>query len=304
VSILEKLFNLGNGIRSGMGDVPALFGDLVTGDLHGVLTDGRKLVGDANDVIEGAGALGIEMGRIPARYLGSFGKLADSPILSAAQLAIEGEKKLTGSGDPHGGAGYSASAVKLQDAVETLIDAEVNPDAWDGAAATTYDELSKAHRRTVSDMSVADAEVGRVLDTEAEQVVRTRNTLDTTSQGLYDYGLATSWMLVVPGLNGAKLAADCAAAAAAMGTTNMTMMVLAHNALENSRKIATAAETYAAAKNDTSGEARFATPQDDQRDNLPTRLHPDTKYTPVTPMTPPPTGPPATPYDAPAPPHP
>ncbi|MCV7422610.1 hypothetical protein H7K45_18860 [Mycobacterium yunnanensis] len=304
MSILEKLFNLGNGIRSGVEDVPALLGDLATGDVHGVLTDGRKLLGDANDVIEGAGALGVEIGRVPAKYLGSVGKLADSPILSAAQLAIEGEKKLTGSGDPHGGSGYSASAVKLEEAVETLINAEVNPDVWDGAAATKYDELSKAHRRMVSKMSVADAEVGRVLDTEAEQVVRARNTLDTASQGLYDYGLATSWMLLVPGLNTAKLAADSAAVAAAMGTTNMTMMVLAHNALENSRKIGTAAETYAAAKKDTSGEPRFAVPEQDRQANLPSRLHPTTKFTPVKPMTPPPTGPPATPYDAPAPPHP
>lgn len=304
MSVLDKLFNLGNGIRSGIEDVPALLGDIVTGDIHGVLTDGRKLIGDANDVIEGAGALGIEIGGVPAKYLGSFGKLADSPILSAAQLVIEGEKKLTGSGDPHGGAGYSASAVKFQETVETLIDAEVNPDAWNGTAATNYDEASKAHRRIVSRMSVADAKVGSVLDTEAGQVVRTRETLDTASQGLYDYGLATSWMLLVPGLNMAKLAADSAAAAAALGTTNTTMLVLANNSLENSRKIGTAAETYAEAKKDTSGGGRFSEPQEDQKDNLPTRLHPDTKYTPVKPTIPPPSGPPATPYDAPAPPHP
>ncbi|MBJ7341427.1 EspA/EspE family type VII secretion system effector [Mycolicibacterium sp.] len=304
MSVLDKLFNLGNGIRSGIEDVPALLGDVVTGDIHGVLTDGRKLIGDANDVIEGAGALGIEIGRVPAKYLGSFGKLADSPILSAAQLVIEGEKKLTGSGDPRDGAGYSASAVKFLETVETLINAEVNLDAWDGTAANRYDELSKAHRRIVSDMSVADAEVGRVLDTEAGQVVRTRETLDTTSQGLYDYGLATSWMLLVPGLNMAKLAADSAAAAAALGTTNTTMLILANNSLENSRQIGTAAETYEAAKKDSSGEGRFATPEQDQLGNLPTRLHPDTKYTPVKPTTPPPSGPPATPYDAPATPHP
>jgi hypothetical protein len=188
--------------------------------------------------------------------------------------------------------------------VETLINAEVNPDAWDGTAATTYDEASKAHRRIVSNMAVADAAVGRVLDTEAEQVIRTRTTLDTTSQGLYDFGLATSWMLLVPGLNVAKLTADAAAAAAALATTNTTMLILANNSLENSRRIDTSAETYAAAKQDTSGGGRFAEPKQDQLGNLPTRLHPDTKYTAVTPMTPPPAGPPATPYDAPAPPNP
>lgn len=194
--------------------------------------------------------------------------------------------------------------MKFSETVDTLIHAEVNPDAWDGTAATNYDEASKAHRRIVSNMSVADAAVGSALDTEAGQVVRTRTTLDTTSQGLYDYGLATSWMQFVPGLNLGKMAADFSAAAAALGTTNTTMAILAGNSLENARKVGTAAETYAEAKKDTSGGGRFSEPQEDQKDNLPTRLHPDTKYTPVKPMTPPPTGPPATPYDAPAPPHP
>lgn len=92
MSVLDKLLNLGNGIRSGIEDVPALLGDVLTGDVHGVLTDGRKLIGDANDVVEGAGALGIEIGGVPAKYLGSLGKLADSLILSAAQLVIEGRR--------------------------------------------------------------------------------------------------------------------------------------------------------------------------------------------------------------------
>jgi hypothetical protein len=306
VGVLEKLFNLGNGIRSGFEDVPDLLGDVLTGDVHGVLTDGRKLVGDAGDVIEGAGALGLELGKIPARYAGSLGKWADSPILSAAQLAIEGEKKTTGSGDPHGGDGYSQSAVKLEETVETLISAEVNPDVWNGAAALAYDDASKAHRRIVSDASVADSDVGRILDTEAGQVTRTRETLDTTSQGLYDYGLATAWMNLVPGLNVAKLAADSAAAAAALATTNTTMFVLAKNSIENARKISAWTDTYAKAAKDTSGQSgRFAEPKQDQRENLPTRLHPETPYTPPMPTTPPQWGPPAAPYESstPAPPH-
>ena len=71
MGVLEKLFNLGNGIRSGVQDVPDLIGDVLTGDVHGVLTDGRKLTGDAGDVIEGAGALGLELGKIPGPMAGS-----------------------------------------------------------------------------------------------------------------------------------------------------------------------------------------------------------------------------------------
>lgn len=302
MSILDNLVNLGNGIRSGFEDVPSLLGDVLTGDVHGVLTDGRKLAGDAGDVIEGAGALGLELGKVPAKYAGSYGKFADSPILSAAQVAIEAQKALTGSGDPQGGGGYSQSAVKLAETVETLISAEVDPDMWDGAAATAYDDESKAHRRVVSDVSAADSDTGRVLDTEAGQVSRTRETLDSTSQGLYDYGLATAWMNLVPGLNLAKFAADTAAAAAALATTNSTMLVLAKNSVENALKISHSTDTYTNAAKDTSGMAgRFVEPKQDQLDNLPTRLHPNTEYTRPQPTVPPPTGPPAVPYESPPP---
>jgi hypothetical protein len=302
LSVLEKLFNLGNGVRSGIQDAPDLIGDVLTGDVHGVLTDGRKLIGDAGDVIEGAGALGLEMGKIPAKYAGSLGKWADSPILSAAQLAIEAEKAMTGSGDPHGGDGYGQSAVKLQETVETLIKAEVNRDAWDGAASIAYDTAGKAHRRVVSNVAVADSDIGRVLDTEAGQVSRTRQTLDSTSQGLYDYGLATAWMNLVPGLNMAKFVADSAAAAAALATTNATMLILANNSLENARNIGSSNNTYDEAVKDTSGpNGRFTEPKQDQLGNLPTRLHPETEYTPPQPTAPPEWGPPAEPYGSPSP---
>lgn len=301
MSVLEKLFNLGNGIRSGFQDVPSLIGHVLSGDVHGVVTDGRKLIGDAGDVVEGAGALGLELGKVPAKYAGSLGKYADSPILSAAQLAIEAQKALTGSGDPHGGGGYSESATKLAETVETLISAEVNADMWDGAAAEAYDGASKAHRRTVSNVSVADSDIGRVLDTEAGQVSRTREALDTASQGLYDYGLATAWMNLVPGLNAAKFAADAAAAASALAATDSTMLILAKNAVENALQITKSTDTYtSAAAKDTSGMAgRFVEPRDDQVENLPTRLRPGATYTRPKPSVPAPTGPPAVPYESP-----
>jgi hypothetical protein len=74
VSVLDELFNLGNGIRSGFQDVPSVLEHVLTGDVHGVVTDGRKLIGDAGDVIEGAGALGLELGNVPAKYAGSLGR--------------------------------------------------------------------------------------------------------------------------------------------------------------------------------------------------------------------------------------
>lgn len=281
MGVLEDLFNLGNGIRSGVEDIPSFLKSVATADGHGIVTDGRKLIGDAGDVIEGAGTLGIDLGKVPAEYAGSFGKLADSPILSAAQLAIEAEKALTGSGDPQGGDGYSQSSAKLFEAVQTLDTAKVNPDIWDGAASSAYDASSLAHRKKVSSVSDADSILGQILDIEAGQVSRTRQTLDDTSQYLYDYGLATAWMNLVPGLNVAKLIADSTAATAALGTTEAAIVILAKNAMENAARIDAPTATYDEAAKDVSGEdacGAFVYPTQD-REELPTRLDPEAKYT-------------------------
>jgi uncharacterized protein YukE len=313
VGVLEDLFNLGNGIRSGFEDVPALFKDIVTFDPHGAVTDGRKLIGDAGDVLTGVGQLGIDLGRVPEKYLGTFGKWADSPILSAAQLVIEGEKAMCGSGEPTDGTGYLESAEKLEDTVQHLVDTtEVIPDLWSGKAATAYDETGKEHRRRISRMSAGDGSVGNTLNTEAGQVSRTRKTLDDTSQYLYDYGLATAWMNYVPGANVAKIAADTAAASAALATTETTMLILANNVLENARAINAAREDIEAGTQDTSGDrtlGAFVDPRDDQKGNLPPRMQPGTKYhypiglpppkeKPIEPQNPPPNVP-VTPYDIP-----
>jgi hypothetical protein len=48
------------------------------------VTDGRKVVGDVGDVLEGVGDLGASLGKVSAGYTKTAGKLADSPILAAA----------------------------------------------------------------------------------------------------------------------------------------------------------------------------------------------------------------------------
>lgn len=224
MSILKDLFDISNGIRSGIGDVPGLVKVVLELDMHGVATNGRKVIGDAKDVINGLAGLGIELAPAPIKYVGALGELADSPIIAAAQLVIEGEKKLTGSGNPEVGSEYWDSSKKLEKAVLTLIGAEVDTDAWDGAASTKYDETGKDHRRHVSRVSSSDAKIGKILDKEAEQVARSRKVLDSTSQALYDYGLATKALLAIPGINVAKvMTADMATASTAIGATTTQM---------------------------------------------------------------------------------
>jgi hypothetical protein len=237
VGVLEDLFNLGNGIRSGIQDVPSLVGNVLTGDVHGAVTDGRKVVGDVGDVLEGVGDLGASLGKVSAGYTKTAGKLADSPILAAAQLAIEAQKATTGSGHPEDGNGYRESAKRLEECVNELIRAEPHEDRWDGAASAEYAKTNESHRKATSKVQDADQNIASILSIEAGQVSRTRQTLAETSQNLYDYGLATAWMNFVPGANVAKMAADTAAAAAALATTDATMLILAKNSVENALRV-------------------------------------------------------------------
>lgn len=306
MGLTEDLFNLGNGIRSGAQDVPSLLSNVLTGDVHGIVTDGRKLVGDAGDVLDGVGDLGLSLGRVSARYAGTVGKLADSPILSAAQLAIEAEKATTGSGDPEAGDGYQESANRLEECVETLSHADPHDDRWDGTASETYQATNSAHRSLVSKVQNADKNIGQILALEADQVARTRRTLDETSQYLYDYGLATAVISFVPGANVAKMVADAAAASAALTTTNATMAILVKNSIENAVGIRGWLEEYADAATDTSGAGgvcgTFVKPDVDVGEGtLPRRLNPSQPYDVPLPEEPPEWGPPAAPYSAPTP---
>jgi len=297
VGILTDLAKIGNGIRSGISDVPSLVKNIFELDVHGAVTDARKVAGDVADVVTGAAGLGLEMGPAPLAYVAPLVKWADSPPLAAAQLVIEGEKKLTGTGSIETGSEYSQSAVKLEKAVETLISAELDEGGWDGLAATKYDETSKAHRKHVSNVSVADTNIGKVLQREAEQVRQTREVLDSTSQMLYDYGLASRAALAVPGANVAKiLIADSLAAASALATTSARMAKMVHDSMTNASEIRAETEHYESAKTDTSGNAEgcgpFVDPKEDQR-NLPTRAKTESGYEPreITPEY----GPPASP---------
>lgn len=285
MSIAKHLFDISNGIRSGISDVPSLLTNIVELDVHGTITDGRKVIGDVGDVLNGAAGLGVELGSAPIKYAGSLGKWADSPVLSAAQLMIEGEKKLTGTGDIEAGAEYSDSAIKLEEAVLTLIRADLDRTGWDGLAADAYDEMSQSHRRLVSRVSVADSNISKVLKEEAEQVRQTREVLDTTSQMLYDYGLATRALLALPGANAAKiLLADRAAASAALATTSLRMLMMASDASGHGSYIRNMSNHYEKAKEDTSGNAGgcgpFVDPKYDQKENLPTRAKEGSPYTP------------------------
>ena len=202
------------------------------------MNDGRNVVGDANDVVQGLSSLGLSMGGVPGALANSkVTALAESKVLSAAQLAIDVLKKSTGSGDPYTGDEFRNSSQRLSEVAKTLIAAEPHTDRWDGTASQVYTAVNASHRRCASDVSAADEAVANALDIEADQITRTRQTLGETSQNLTDYDLATCWMNATPPTAAMKFSMDVAAAGAAMATVNATLAILAKNSAENARKI-------------------------------------------------------------------
>ncbi|MEH3131367.1 MAG: EspA/EspE family type VII secretion system effector [Mycolicibacterium neoaurum] len=309
----EDLFTIANGVRSGVQDVTGLVGDIATFDAHGIATNGRKVMGDIGDVLTGLEGLGGSVGQIPARYADSvLGKMSDSKILAAAQLGIEAMQATTGSGTPQDGTPLRESSTRLEQAVETLIDAAPKEDRWDGTASGVYKATNASHRRLTSGVQVADSAIAAIIDTQAGQVARTRQTLSDTSQFLYDYGLATAWMNFVPGGAAAKAVGDLATATAALATAGVTMEILTKNVFENALRLRGQLEHYSAAKGDTAGanahcDDPFPVPDElpapspstpipgGNSEIPPTRMDPGTPYTPPQPIIPPQYGPPAVP---------
>lgn len=302
MSVWEDVSDVGGGLTGLLTDVPSLVGNVAEGDVHGIITDGRNVIGNVADVLGGMEGLGVTLGEVPKRYLGNIAKIADSKILAAAQLAIDGQKQLTGEGEPEDGSLYRESATRLEGALNETIDANRSDDRWNGAAARAYETTNDEHRKRISATSVADAGIASILATEAGQVAQARNTLDDTSQALYDFGLATAWMNFVPPLIPAKTTADATAAAAAMATTLSTMAVLAHDVVENAVRIRALNGRYDYAAGDSSGGdpgcGDGIVSQETDLAERPTRISDPGEYT--VPDFDPEYGPPATPYDVPS----
>ena len=106
MSVWEDVTDVGGGLAGLLTDVPSLIGNVAEGDVHGIITDGRNVIGNVADVLGGMEGLGVTLGEVPKRYLGNIAKIADSKILAAAQLAIDGQKQLTGDGQPEDGSLY------------------------------------------------------------------------------------------------------------------------------------------------------------------------------------------------------
>jgi hypothetical protein len=299
VDVLEAPVKVGTGVINGVKDAAGVVSSTIDGDYGQAVHDGRKLMGDAVDVAEGLSALGASTGTLPTAFpVAKNVLIAESPVLAAAQMAIEGLKLTTGSGTPCNGDEFRGSSELLNKAVDTLIDADPHVDRWDGTASQVYEATNGSHYSLASDVKVADEDIAGHLDTEADQVVRTRSALDTVSESLKNYDLATQWMNATGAGRVIKFGLDVAAAGSGLEAASATLAILVKNSLENASRIRSRIELYEAAAKDTSGNSmggcdvfsipdeqlpgnNASTPMPDPADGTipPSRSLPGTKYT-------------------------
>ncbi len=320
--VFEAPFKIASGVVNGVKDGVSLVDNARKGDMGGVMQDGLKLMNDANDLVEGLTTLGAAVAPLPTAFGASKGtQIADSKIIWAAQMLIDGMKLTTGSGTPVNGDEFRESSKRLEDVVLTLISAEPHGDRWNGTASEVYAATNASHRRLTSRVQAADETIAGVLDTEAGQVARTRETLQDQNDWLKAYDLATCWMQASGPGRAIKVVLDTAASVAALDIAGGTMVILVKNSLENAGRITGRTGDYTKAQGDTSGppasEGVFPPFPEDKlpgadprqpgsrmpekgEDVPPERSQPRTPYTVPSPEEPEQHGPAATPYEAPS----
>ncbi|MCB0931378.1 MAG: hypothetical protein KDB71_05695 [Mycobacterium sp.] len=301
---IGDIADLFEGVKSGIEHSGELIGDIGSGHFGEALDDGVSVVRDVGGILESLGGLGVHYGKVATKYVDKLVPLAESKILSAAQLLIDGAKYTTGEGDPDPGDGFKDAADRLQGVVEVLIDANRHEDRWDGAAAEAYESTNHDHRVATSAAQAADERIAKILAGEADQVVRTRENLDGLSEGLHEFDLATMWMNYVPGGAAAKAAMDTTAAAGATAAMQATMLSLFQASVSNAAQIRQSTNDYDPALKDHTGDGRLCgsdifVKQNEDLERLPTRLKSNAPYELPAPEEPPQWGPPAQPLPAP-----
>lgn len=105
---------------------------------------------------------------------------AELPVIKAGLLSMMGMANMLGVGDPESGDRFAHGANAFN-RVDEALGSTRPPDSWEGSASDAYGEKNKEQRRRAAQMAENDKTVKEVLDREAEQVEKTRETLDHMS---------------------------------------------------------------------------------------------------------------------------
>ncbi|OMC34074.1 hypothetical protein A5740_10540 [Mycobacterium sp. GA-1841] len=209
----------------------------------------RNTVGVQLEQVAQFGGQVVELGHKAANFLETrVGSLlvraAQSPILAAGQQTIEAMKKSTGVGDPEGGGRFGEAAAKMGAAGQVLASAGPN-ESWNSSGAAAYTARNTEQVGRVQRMVELDNTVAGVLTKEAGQISVARASLDGHSDWLGSMSLLTASAGIIPGFGpAARMGAEIAMVAKAVGESNSDLDTLRGHINENAAVLQTAAAQY------------------------------------------------------------
>ncbi|MBX7449062.1 hypothetical protein GR927_13780 [Mycolicibacterium sp. 3033] len=184
---------------------------------------------------------------------GAPGKVGDgargaivADILGVGQRVIAGMRSTTGHGLPDAGESFQHGATDFLGAAQTL-DGAYPRDEWEGGAAQTYTVATRRVAAATEALAVLDRDVHTVIDQEATQIIRRRETLDDHARHLASLRRATGSLLTIPGVGPAMTSSiELAAVTAAVGVCSIELHDLSAETADNARRLRRIAGDYEA----------------------------------------------------------
>ncbi|TRW78211.1 hypothetical protein FK535_25990 [Mycolicibacterium sp. 018/SC-01/001] len=177
-----------------------------------------------------------------------FGKDVDGlcapDILGAGQRLITGMRATTGQGRPDSGDMFALGAAGFLSAAQT-VGAAYPRDSWQGAGAAAYTAATRRVAGRTEALAVLDRGVHEVIDREAAQIVRRRETLDQQFTRLSSLRRATGSLAAIPGVGIAmRSAVEMAAVTAAVDVCGTELRDLAADTATNADRLRRIAGDY------------------------------------------------------------
>ncbi|ORV96253.1 EspA/EspE family type VII secretion system effector [Mycobacterium kyorinense] len=171
-----------------------------------------SLTGIGADFVGFTHTIGLQIGE---KLEAAIPEAAALPVIQGGLLAMMAMANTLGFGDPETGNGFAEGANAFNRIGETLGSTHP-PDSWEGSASETYGERNKEQQQRAAEMAENDKTVREVLHREAEQVEKTRETLDHNATALTLSIIPALLALAIP--VGGEVASMAVQVAAVAGT--------------------------------------------------------------------------------------
>ncbi|MCG7594156.1 EspA/EspE family type VII secretion system effector [Mycobacterium sp. PSTR-4-N] len=177
---------------------------------------------------------------------GACGAVAVTDILGAGQRVIAGMRSTTGHGRPDAGESFQYGATGFLAAART-VECAYPRDEWEGGAAQSYTVATRRLAGAAEALAVLDRDVHTVIDREATQIIRRRETLDDHAHQLSSLRRVTGSLAAIPGVGPAmKSSIELAAVTAAVGVCSTELGDLAAETADNASRLRRIAGEYEA----------------------------------------------------------